>query len=169
MAMRSRSSNWFETKIRYEKLQDDGRQKAVTEQYVVDALSFTEAEAQIIEEMSSYITGDFKVTGITKTAYGEIFFSDKDTDDKFFKVKLQFITIDEKTDKEKLSNVNYLVQAHTLQQAVKYVEEVMGSTAMDYIFAAIQDTKIMDVFEHNAAAKKEEKNDVPEYEEAVNS
>lgn len=168
--MRSRTANWFETKVRYEKMMDDGKQKAVTEQYVVDALSFTEAEAAIIEEMSSYISGEFKVTGISQTAYGEIFFSDVDTDDKFYKVKLQFITFDEKTDKEKLSNVNYLVQAHTLQQAVKYVEEVMGRTAIDYIFAAVQDTKIMDVFEHNAAAKKEERNDVPEYEqEAVNN
>lgn len=162
--MRSRTSQWFETKIRYEKMMEDGRQKAVTEQYVVDALSFTEAEASIIDEMSSYISGDFKVTGISKCAYGEIFFSDLDTDDKFFKVKLQFITIDEKTEKEKFSNVNYLVQAHTLQQAVKYVEEFMGTTNIDYNFAAIQDTKIMDVFEHTTE-KITEVNDRPEYEQ----
>lgn len=163
--MRSRTSNWFETRIRYEKVQEDGCQKAVTEQYVVDALSFTEAEAFILEEISAYISGDFKVTGITKCPYGEIFFSDLDTDDKFFKVKLQFITIDEKTDKEKLTNVNYLVQAHSLQQAVKYVEEVMGATAIDYNFAAIQDTKILDVFEHHVAKPQSEKNDKPEYEQ----
>lgn len=162
--MRSRSSQWFETKIRYEKMQEDGMTKAITESYVVDALSFTEAESSIIEEMSAYISGDFNVTGITKCTFGEIFFSDVDTDDKFFKVKLKFITIDEKTDKEKYTNVNYLVQAHTLQQAVKYVEEVMGATAIDYVFAAIQDTKIMDVFEHTAA-KKQEVNDKPEYEQ----
>lgn len=162
--MRSRTSQWFETKIRYEKVQEDGMTKAITESYVVDALSFTEAESSIIEEMSAYISGDFNVTGITKCPFGEIFFSDVDTDDKFFKVKLKFITIDEKTEKEKYTNVNYLVQAHTLQQAVKYVEEVMGATAIDYIFAAIQDTKIMDVFEHNAS-KKQEVNDKPEYEQ----
>ena len=74
--MRSRTANWFETKIRYEKMMDDGKQKMVTEQYVVDALSFTEAEASIIEEMSSYISGEFKVTGISQSSYGEIFFSD---------------------------------------------------------------------------------------------
>lgn len=162
--MRSRTSQWFETKIRYEKVQEDGMTKAITESYVVDALSFTEAESSIIEEMSAYISGDFNVTGITKCPFGEIFFSDVDTDDKFFKVKLKFITLDEKTEKEKYTNVNYLVQAHTLQQAVKYVEEVMGATAIDYIFAAIQDTKIMDVFEHNAS-KKQEVNDKPEYEQ----
>lgn len=162
--MRSRTTTWFETKIRYQKMQEDGSQKAVTEQYVVDALSFTEAEEYIIDEMSAYITGDFTVTGITKCPYGEVFFSDVETDDKFFKVKLQFITIDEKTDKEKLSNVNYLVQAHTLQQAVQYIEEIMGTTATDYNFAAIQDTKILDVFEHKVP-KKQEVNDKPEYEQ----
>lgn len=161
--MRSRTANWFETKIRYEKMMDDGKQKMVTELYVVDALSFTEAEASIIDEMSSYISGDFKVTGIAQAGYGEIFFSDVDTDDRFFKTKLQFITIDEKTEKEKRSNVNYLVQAHTLQQAVAYIEEVMGATMIDYAIAAIQETSIMDVFEHNAA-KKEERDDKPEYE-----
>lgn len=162
--MRSRTANWFETKIRYEKMMEDGRQKMVTELYVVDALSFTEAEASIIEEMSSYISGDFRVTGISQAGYGEILFSDADTDDKFFKVKLKFITIDEKSQKEKLSPVTYLVQAHTLQQAVKYVEDMMGGTAIDYLFSAIQDTAIMDIFEHNAA-KKQEVNDKPEYEQ----
>lgn len=162
--MRSRTANWFETKIRYEKMMDDGKQKIVTELYVVDALSFTEAEASIIEEMSSYISGEFKVTGISQSTYGEIFFSDIDTDDRFFKVKLQFITIDEKTEKEKRSNVIYLVQAHTLQQAIKNIEEVMSSTMIDYAIVAVQETQIMDVFEHNAA-KKTEIDDKPEYEE----
>lgn len=162
--MRSRTANWFETKIRYEKMMEDGKQKMVTELYVVDALSFTEAEASIIEEMSSYISGEFKVTGISQSTYGEIFFSDIDTDDRFFKVKLQFITIDEKTEKEKRSNVIYLVQAHTLQQAVKNIEEVMSSTMIDYAIVAVQETQIMDVFEHNAA-KKTEIDAKPEYEE----
>lgn len=162
--MRSRTANWFETKIRYDKMMDDGKQKMVTELYVVDALSFTEAEASIIEEMSSYISGEFKVTGISQSTYGEIFFSDIDTDDRFFKVKLQFITIDEKTEKEKRSNVIYLVQAHTLQQAIKNIEEVMSSTMIDYAIVAVQETQIMDVFEHNAA-KKTEIDAKPEYEE----
>ena len=162
--MRSRTSNWFETKIRYEKMMEDGRQKMTTEMYVVDALSFTEAESAIIEEMSAYISGDFKVTGIAQATYGEVFFSENEADDRFFKAKLQFITIDEKTQKEKRSNVLYLVQAHSLQTAVKYVEEVMGATMIDYAIAAIQETSIMDVFEHNAV-KKEERNDQPEYEQ----
>lgn len=86
--MRSRTnSDWFETKIRYEKTQEDGSMKKVTEQYVVDALSFTEAEAAITEEMKSYISGDYRITDIKMAAYHEIFFSDMDKDDKWYKAK----------------------------------------------------------------------------------
>lgn len=167
--MRSRTSDWFETKIRYEKTMEDGMQKKVTEQYVVDALSFTEAENSIIDEMSAYISGEFKITDIKPAAYHEIFFSDMDKDDKWYKTKLQFITIDEKTEKEKRSNVNYLVQAGSLPVAVKHVEEVMGGTMIDYVIASMQETQIMDVFEHHAkkdAPRQGQAGDVPEYEAA---
>ena len=97
--MRSRTADWYETKIRYEKTMEDGAQKKVTEQYVVDALSFTEAENTIIEEMSSYISGEFKITDIKHAAYREIFFSENTNDDRWYKAKLQFITLDEKTEK----------------------------------------------------------------------
>ncbi len=164
--MRSRTSDWFETKIRYEKTADDGSQKPVTEQYVVDALSFTEAEAEVIEEMSVYINGDYKITNIKPAPYHEIFFSEKTNDDKWYKAKLQFITIDEKTEKEKRSNVNYLIQAANLPLAVKYIDEVMGGTMIDYEIASIAETQIMDVFEHNAKSKSNDNNnDKPEYEQ----
>lgn len=164
--MRSRTGTWFTTKVKYQKTQEDGTEKMVSETYVVDALSFTEAESSIIDEMSVYVSGEFHVSGITKAAYNEIFFSDVDDDDKWYKAKLQFITIDEKTEKEKRSNVNYLVQAKSLARALRYVDEVMGKTMIDYDTVAIAETPIMDVFEHHAGGeKKEEKNDVPEYEQ----
>ena len=164
--MRSRTGTWFTTKVKYQKTQEDGTEKMVSETYVVDALSFTEAESSIIDEMSVYVSGEFHVSGITKAAYNEIFFSDVDDDDKWYKAKLQFVTIDEKTEKEKRSNVNYLVQAKSLARALRYVDEVMGKTMIDYDTVAIAETPIMDVFEHHAGGeKKEEKNDVPEYEQ----
>lgn len=163
--MRSRTSTWFECKIRYEKTMEDGSQKKVTELYVVDALSFTEAEASIIEEMSSYICGEFEVKDIKKAAYGEIFFSDSPSADRWYKTKLQFITIDDKTEKEKKSNVNYLVHGSTLPGAVKSIDEVMGGTMIDYVIASIAETQIMDVFEHNQMLKKPEVDDKPEYEQ----
>lgn len=167
--MRSRTSDWYETKIRYEKTMEDGMQKKITEQYVVDALSFTEAENSIIEEMSSYISGEFKITDIKHAAYHEIFFSDNMNDDKWYKTKLQFITIDEKSEKEKKTAVNYLVQASSLPMAVKHIDEVMGSTQIDYVIASVAETMIMDVYEHNSVKKTVVRNDVPEYAEPLNT
>ena len=158
--MRSRTANWFECKIRYEKTMEDGLQKKVVETYVVDALSFTEAEQRIMEEMSSYISGEFEVNDIKRTAYKEIFFSDEEMADRYYKAKLQFITIDEKTEKEKRSSVNYLVQAGTLNGAVKNIDEVMGGSMIDYVIASVAETTLMDVYEY----KKKEKDDKPEFE-----
>ena len=146
--MRSRTANWFLCKIRYEKVMEDGLQKKVTEQYVADALSFTEAEARIMEQMSQYISGEFEVVEIDRCAFHEVFFSDDVNDDCWFKAKVQFITLDEKTDKEKKTNVYYLVQASTLERARKNIDEVMGGTMYDYRIAAVSETNIMDVFEH---------------------
>ena len=127
---------------------ENGLQKKVTEQYVVSAISFSEAEQRITEEMSSYISGEFEVTDVKKAQYKEVFFSDDMSDDRYYKAKLQFITIDEKTDKEKRSNVTYLVQAATLDGAVSHINEVMDSTMIDYEKSNIAETKIMDVFEY---------------------
>ena len=151
--MRSKTANWFICKIRYEKTMDDGLQKKVTEAYVVDAMSFTEAEARITEEMKSYISGEFEVQEIDRAAYKEVFFSDSEDADKWYKSKLQFITIDEKTDKEKKTNVNYLVQGSSLENARKNIDEVMGVTMIDYSIASVSETTIMDVFEYE---KKED-------------
>ena len=152
--MRTRTATWFETKIQYEKTMEDGLQKKVKELYVVDALSFTEAEKRITEEMSSYISGAFDVSDIKKASYKEIFFSDEDSADRWFRAKVQFITIDEKTEKEKRSNVYYLVQAATLQGALKNVDVVMGCTMIDYAIAAISETMVMDVFEYQNSNKE---------------
>ncbi len=160
--MRSRTAIWFECKIRYEKVMEDGLQKKVNENYTVDALSFSEAEKRIIEEMSSYISGEFDVADIKKAAYKEIFFSDDELADRWYKAKLQFITIDEKTEKEKRSSVNYLVQAGSFTGAVKNIEEVMGGTMIDYVIASVSETTLMDVFEYQ---KTEITEDKPEYEQ----
>lgn len=188
--MRSRTANWFLCKIRYEKTMEDGLQKKVTEQYVVDALSFTEAEARIIDQMSQYISGEFDVQEIDRCVFKEVFFMDwaskvldndaeklekairkknKDEFDKwdkesledkfsntgsqYYKAKLHFITTDEKTDKEKKSVVNYLVEGCSLESARKNIDEVMGGTMIDYRIAAVSETNIMDVFEYISSKK----------------
>ena len=143
-------------KIRYEKVMEDGLQKKVNESYVVDALSFSEAEERIIEEMSCYISGVFDVVEIDRCPFKEIFFSDAETADKWYKAKLQFITIDERTDREKRTNVYYLVQGSSLEDARKNIDEAMGGTMINYVICSVSETKIMDVFEYTAK-KKEEK------------
>lgn len=153
-SLRSRSSTWFECKVRYDKTHEDGSEKRVTELYTVDALSFTEAEAKIIEEMAVYVSGELKVANINRAAYGEIFFSDICDDDLWFKARLAFITIDEKSEKEKRSYVTYLVQANSLERARRYIDEVMGKTMIDYEVKGLNETNIMDVFEHKSTSDK---------------
>ena len=145
--MRSVNKKWFETIVRYDKTIESGETKKVSETYVVDAITFGEAEESIAEIANSYASGDFDIKNINPAPYSEIFFSDKDTDDKYYKVKLAFITIDDKTLKEKKSKVTYLVQAGSLEQARKNTEDVMSGTMIDYEFVSVTETKILDVFE----------------------
>lgn len=163
--MRTITATWFEASVRYERQTDEGMQKMVTETYVVDAYTFGEAEEVINREMAPYATGEFKVKNITPAAYGEIFFSDGENDDKWYKAKLVFPIVDEKTGKEKRSASTFLVQAASFNGALKNIEQVMN-TGTDYIIANITETKIMDVFEHAPQTKKNEPNDKPEYEAA---
>lgn len=155
--MRSRTASWFETKIKYQKCMEDGSEKVVTECYIVEALSCTGAEASIIEEMSVCSSGDMNVPSIKEANFKEVFFSDNGEDDKWYAAKLQLITIDEKSEKEKRSNVNYLVQAKSLARALRYVDEVMGKTLIDYDIVGLNETKVMDVFEYKSASSPENK------------
>ena len=118
-------NNWFECSIRYKKVMEDGKNKKVTESYLVDALSFTEAEARIIQEMTPFITGEFTVSDIKRRNYTELFTSDNDLADKFYKVKLYFITLDEKSGMEKKHATVVIVQAADLRDAVKKLDEGM--------------------------------------------
>lgn len=154
--MRTKSATWFEVGIRYRKTQEDGSEKAVTDRYAVDALSFTEAESAITEEMEAYISGEFKIKSEVQANYGEVWFSDNDDDDKWYKAKLSYITIDERTEKEKRTNITYLVQAKSMHRALKNIDEVMGKSLADYEVVGLQETKVLDVFEHQLQTKKEE-------------
>ena len=146
--MRSRTAIWFEAKIRYEKTMEDGCLKKVTETYVIDALSFGEAEKRILEEMTSYVSGEVEVCALKIAPYKEIFFADNNMDDKWYVAKLAFITIDENTDKEKKTRVCYLVNAGNINAAVKNIEEQMAGTMIDYDTFNVSETQILDVFEY---------------------
>lgn len=145
--------NWFECKVRYDKMLETGMQKTVTEPYLVDALSFTEAEGRIIEEIKPYISGEFTIADIKRVKYAETFFNAEG--DRYFKTKLYFLTLDEKSGSEKKTAVNMLVQASTLKEAVDIVETEMKKTMIDYEFASVAETAIMDVFPYSAEPHKE--------------
>ena len=146
--MRSRTSIWFECKVRYEKSGEDGTPRKVTETYVVDALSFSKAESRIMEEMSRWVSGELEIADLKIAQYKEIFFADSDLADKWYKAKLAFVTIDEKTDKEKKTTVYYLVNAGNINSALKNVDEIMSGTMVDYQTCNLSETQIIDVFEY---------------------
>src|SRR5574344_2164320 len=146
---------WFECKIRYGKVMQDGTTKTVNEPYLVDALSFTEAERRIMEEMSSCVSGEFEVADIKKAKYSELFFCEENSADRWFKVKLQFITVEEKSGAEKKTSTNVLVQAADLRDGVKKLDEGMHGTMAEYVIAWIAETQIMDVYPYKQAENKE--------------
>lgn len=143
-------SQWFTCKVKYDKTMQDGALKPVTEPYLVEAINFTEAERRIIEEMKPFISGEFDVTNIAKANYKEIFETVDDSADRWFKAKLSFITLDEKTGKEKKSSYNVLIQASDLRDAIKRLDDGMKGSMMDYVIASVADTPIMDIYHYTA-------------------
>jgi hypothetical protein len=137
------------------KMIESGAQEKVTEPYLVDALSFTEAEARIIEEMKPYITGDFTVTDIKRARLSELFFNENG--DRYYKFKIYFITLDEKSGAEKKTGVQMLAQASDLKEAIAVLEEGMKGTMADYTIGSVAETMIMDVFPFSLSDDDEEK------------
>ena len=136
--------SWFECKVSFEKVLENGMQKKVTEPYLVDALSFTEAEARIIEEIRPFISGEFTVTDIKRARLSELFFNENGY--RFYKIKVYFITLDEKSGAEKKTAAQMLAQACTLKEAIAVLEEGMKGTMADYTIASVTETMLMDVF-----------------------
>lgn len=137
-------AQWIETKLRYQKINEHGALKKTTESYLVDALSFTEAEARIIEEMQPFISGEFTVSAVKKTNVAEVF-----TDfqgDRWYLVKVGFETVNEKTGTMKTTPAQMLVQAYDFDEALVNFKESMKGTMADYRILSISETAIMDIF-----------------------
>ena len=140
-------SQWFECKVKYDRMIDGGATKTVTEPYLVDALSFTEAESRITDKMQPFISGEFAVAAVKRVNLADIFYNE--TGDRWYKVKTNFITIDEKTAVEKRTACYMLVQASDLEGALKVFMEGMKDTMADFEIASITETPLMDVFPAN--------------------
>jgi len=144
-------NNWFECKVSYDKAVEGGMQKKVTEPYLVDALSFTEAEARITEEIRPYISGEYTIADIKRAHLSELFYHP--SGDRYYKVKVQFITLDEKSGVEKKKAAQMLAQASSVREAIEVVEEGMKGTMADYVIASVVETALMNVFPFSSEAK----------------
>ena len=147
--------NWFECKVAYEKIMENGAPKKVTEPYLVDALSFTEAEARILEEMKPFISGEMTIADIKRARLAELFFNENG--DRYYKAKVQFITLDEKSGAEKKTSMQMLAQASDVKGAIAVIEEGMKGTMADYVIASVSETMIMDVFPFSTEDKAKDK------------
>ena len=146
--------SWFECKVSFEKVLENGMQKKVTEPYLVDALSFTEAEARIIENIRPFISGEFTVKNVGRKRISELFFNENG--DRFYIVKVNFITLDEKSGAEKRTLAKMMAQASTLKEAIAVLEEGMKGTMADYRIVSVTETMIMDVFPYLTEKETEE-------------
>lgn len=146
--MRTKTSNWFEVKLRYDKVHEDGHEKKVTESYVVEALSFGEAEKTAIEFLGCYVSREIQVVNINPMKFREVFFNEQESCDRYYKAILQFITIDEQTEREKHTQVYYLVQASSFDNCKDSIRTIMDGSMVDYQIASVSETKVIDVIEH---------------------
>ena len=137
---------YYEVKARFEKTMENGMQKKVKETYLFDAMSFSEAEARAAEELVPFASGDFEVTDIKRAGYTELFPSDSESADKWYAVRINFITLDERSGKEKKTKAEYLVQAAEINGARTSFIEGMKGTMADYEIVSIKETPIMDVY-----------------------
>ena len=143
--MKQISGTWFECKVRYEQTQEDGLEKMVTETYVYKAADFGEAYDKATKDMSTFISGDFGITAMKIAQYIEVVMQDDRTEEKYYRVKVNFIVLDEKTNKEKKIAQYYLVNAGSVEKARKYTDTALSQTMADFIIVSVQETMIIDV------------------------
>lgn len=150
-------AQWIEVRARYDKMMDNGSVKKVTEPYLADALSCTEAEARVTEELTPFISGDFRISSVVTTKISEIFWDA--SGDRFYKVKVNFITLDENTATEKRTASYILVQASSFKEAYDNFIDGMKGTMADYEIEAITETKLVDVYRADLTSEAEREAD----------
>lgn len=135
---------WFECKVKYRKTQETGEQKITTDTYLLDAVSFTEAEARINEEMKAYTSEEFRIMNIKVANFSEV--HPFENSDRWFKSKVSLIALDEESGKEKKSNIYLLVQANDVKEAFEHTNTALEDTMGDYTIPSITESPILDVF-----------------------
>ena len=143
--MESKTGNWYEVKVSYEKQTESGESKKTAEVYAVDAVSFGDAEKTVFEEVKQYVDGDVEILAISKAQYKEVFAKETAQSDEWYKAKLQILTVNERTGDEKKESVTYLVQGASLGDALNGLNDVMDKSALDYVSVGLAKTGIIDV------------------------
>ena len=143
------TNEYFECSVSYEKMMDNGIEKRVKEMYLVEAVSFANAESRFLEEITPFMTGEFEVAAVNKRKYLEIFENTELSADRYYKVKASFITLDEKSGNEKEKSYLYLVQAADIHQALDKFDEGMKGSMMDYTIKAVTETPYLDLYHLN--------------------
>lgn len=143
--MRTVTNNYFESKVRLEKLTEDGTQAKFNELYTVNAMSFSECEAKVEEYIAQIAKGEFDILTEAHAKYKEIFYSDKEDESLWYRASVVFLTIDEKTMKQKRSKTIYLVQGKDIESARRNVEEVMNGSMVEYSIEGLNETAIQDI------------------------
>ncbi len=140
------TANWFEAKVKYMKVSEDGKEKKVNEAYLLDAMSYTEAESRITREMESVVSGDYYISSLKKSNITEVVPSEDETDDRWYKAKVAIIDADEVSGKEKSSFQYYLVAASDIKRALENLEKSLSTFVVPYEIASLADTTFMDVY-----------------------
>ena len=140
------TANWFEVKVKYTKVCEDGREKKVSELYLLDAVSFTEAESRIIEELREMIQGDFCIEAIKKSNITELVESNDANDDKWFKAKVAIIDCDSISGKEKRANQYFLVAGSDVDKSLENLQKALSTYVVPFEIVQVGDSNIMDVF-----------------------
>jgi hypothetical protein len=136
--------SWFECKVKYLKIDQNGRERQVTDSFLLDAVSFTDAEARIIAEMQSMVRGEFTVTDIKKSKIAEVF--PFEAGEWWYKATINLVSIDEEAGKEKKLRTIYLVQADDIKEALARLDESLSFLIVPYVVSAVQVSLIADVF-----------------------
>lgn len=140
------TANWFEAKVKYIKVGEDGRERKVSEMYLLDAMSYTEVENRIMREMESVVKGDYYIASLKKSNITELVPSEHETDDRWYKAKIAIIDADEVSGKEKASFQYYLVAAANTDRALENLNRALATFVVPYEVTSIADTQFMDVF-----------------------
>ncbi len=148
-------NNWFECKVKYDKIDEQsGKEKTVTEPYLVDALTHGEAEERIHKEMEAYISGEFEVTGVKKEKLADVF--PFEGADRWYRCKVVYVDINEKSGREKKTGYNMLIMANDLKQACDNLESSLKEVIVPWEMKSVAESPILDIFPYEIEETKQQ-------------